>query len=392
MSAIGLLGAALDEVRAYRLRAFLATLSILVGVATLTLIVGLGDIAQATARAVVEREVGRPATLRVSSEGSAGQFAGGALPRLETRLDRYRVDLRSRELTWASRVTAAGVTRPGTVFGVDPALSGIRRFRLAAGRWLIPEDDRLLAPVVVVNVTWLDELPLDKPVGSVLRLSYGTTETAARVVGVVDDGQRESRLYAPAEVLVAQTALARLAGATLFVRTDPSSARTLVQRLTADLRSAGYDRIQILRVDAGNDFASLFAILQLALASIAAISLITGALGILNLGIMTTHQRAREFAIRRSFGATTRDVFVIVMAETVATTSLGGLFGVVAAGALFSGIAYVIGVRLNSADVPPFPGEAAALGLVVSIAIGVLAGLLPARLATRVSIIDTIRA
>jgi putative ABC transport system permease protein len=390
---VGLLSAALEEVGSHRLRALLSTISILVGVATLVLIVALGEIAQSTARSVVERETGRPATLEVSTEESPVAFAR-SLDLVNGRLDRYEVAARSRLLTWSARAGGTSDARPVALIGADPGLAEVRRFRIESGRWLVPDDDELLAPVVVVNKTVAETLGVDQATRpSALRsLDYGVDHTTVRVVGVVDDGQDELRIYAPASVLLRRTGTAGLVGASVVAHVEVARAGLVAQRVTADFRGHGLGQTRILRVDEADAFASLFSLLQLVLASIAAVSLVTGALGVLNLGIVTSRQRAKEFAIRRSFGATSPDIFFMVIAESVTTTVFGGILGVGAAIVLLTLLPTVASGVVDVADLPPFPVNAALIGVAVALAIGLIAGVLPARLATRLSIIDTIRA
>jgi putative ABC transport system permease protein len=392
MNGPGLLAAALDEVRAHRARALLATLSILVGVATLTLIVALGDVAQGATKEMVEREAGRAVTYQVATEGTVGEFVDAILPRLEARLDRYGVEDRSKEYTWTVTAILDAVGRRSSVIGVDSSLAQVRALRIVAGRWIEGNDDRRLAPVAVPNTAWVSEFGASAHVGADVLVDFASGRTTSRIVGVVDDGRRESRLYVPAAVMSRITGTDGIGGATFFFHAEPAGGGPLAARIQADLRAAGWTGVTLLRVDAADDFAGIFTLLQVVLGSIAAVSLVTGGLGILNLGLVTTRQRAREFAIRRSFGATRSDIFVMVMAESVWTTLIGGLLGVGAAAGLLSIGRPFIEASLEGIQLPGFPIGTAMLGLGVSALIGAVAGLLPARSATRVSIIDTIRA
>ena len=102
---------------------------------------------------------------------------------------------------------------------------------------------------------------------------------------------------------------------------------------------------------------------------------------------MTVKHRIREIGIRRSFGATAGRVFFSVMMESVVATVVAGVVGVMIAILVVQepscSSTYVLqGVE----DVPPFPIEAALVGLVAATAVGALAGLLPALVAVRVKV------
>jgi len=114
-------------------------------------------------------------------------------------------------------------------------------------------------------------------------------------------------------------------------------------------------------------------------------------MSLLNIALVTIKQRVREIGIRRSFGATTSRVFFSVMMESVVATFVAGLVGVVGAVGIVNSPLIADHVITNVTDIPPFPISAAVLGLVVSLAVGSLAGLLPALIAVRVKIIDAIR-
>jgi predicted lysophospholipase L1 biosynthesis ABC-type transport system permease subunit len=129
----------------------------------------------------------------------------------------------------------------------------------------------------------------------------------------------------------------------------------------------------------------------LVVSAIAGVILLLGALSLLNVALVTIQQRVREVGIRRSFGATTARVFFSVMMESVVATVVAGAVGVMLSVALITN-PWVAGKLLDGIDdVPPFPLDAAILGLAVSVGVGALAGVLPALLAARVKIVDAIR-
>jgi ABC-type antimicrobial peptide transport system permease subunit len=116
-----------------------------------------------------------------------------------------------------------------------------------------------------------------------------------------------------------------------------------------------------------------------------------GALSLLNIALVTIKQRVREIGIRRSFGATTGRIFFSVMMESIVATLVAGLVGIVAAVGIVNSSFIHKHVFDNVTDIPAFPASAALTGVLVSLAVGALAGLLPALVAVRVRIIDAIR-
>jgi putative ABC transport system permease protein len=392
MNPRGLLAAALDEIAAYRLRTAISVLSIVIGVATLTLIVALGDIGRAATQAVIEREAGRAATLELSSERPASQFISTVLPRLLLRLDRYGAVHRSVMLMAPARATFVAGSQPIAAYGVDPSLDQVRRLRLLAGRWLEISDSKLYAPVIVLNRPMLAAagLALEQAVGQQVPLAIASPGLA-RIIGVIDDGQHDGRIYLSSAFLLRPNTASAIAAATVVVTVDPFDADALASRVISDLSHTGEGRLRVERLDGAEDFSSIVTTLQLVLSAIAAISLISGSLGILNLGLVTVRHRAREFAIRRSFGASRREVFVLVLAESLVTTTLAGLLGIALAGLATAALPILSSSIIDAADLPPFPMTAAIAGLAVAVTVGLAAGAIPAMRATQLSIIETIR-
>jgi len=130
---------------------------------------------------------------------------------------------------------------------------------------------------------------------------------------------------------------------------------------------------------------------KLVIGGVAVLVLFLGALGLVNISLVTVRQRIREIGIRRSFGATAGRVFFAVMMESVVATLAAGVVGVTLAVVIVQNpwVREMVGQGVQ--DLPPFPIEAAIIGLAASAGVGALAGLLPALVAVRVKVIDAIR-
>ena len=123
------------------------------------------------------------------------------------------------------------------------------------------------------------------------------------------------------------------------------------------------------------------------------IVLLVGTIGFVNLSIVTVKQRVREIGIRRSFGATGERVFFSILLESVVGTLLAGIVGIGCAIVTLQNplVQQAITGGLGLTDSVPFPVDAAVLGIVVSVGVGLLAGFIPAVIATRSNVIDAIR-
>ena len=131
--------------------------------------------------------------------------------------------------------------------------------------------------------------------------------------------------------------------------------------------------------------------ITLVVTGVTALILFLGALSLVTMSPGTVRQRVREIGIRRSFGATAGRVFFAVMMESVVGTAAAGVIGVVVAVLVVTNPTLQQLVAQGAIEMPPFPLEAAIIGLGAATVVGALAGLLPALVAVRVKVIDAIR-
>jgi putative ABC transport system permease protein len=136
---------------------------------------------------------------------------------------------------------------------------------------------------------------------------------------------------------------------------------------------------------------NITSILTLFLAAIASISLIVGGIGIMNIMLVSVIERTKEIGLRKSVGATDKDILQQFLVESVMLTFIGGIIGI-AVGALVVGAAYlVIAKVLAIAWTFEFPLSAVLIALAVSSVTGILFGVYPARQAAKKSPIEALR-
>lgn len=393
MNIIGLIGAASDEVRSHKLRVGLSALSIVIGIASLTLIVAIGEIGRSAATVMIERRSGRSATLDIVLErrDPASPSLLEERARIASRLSRYGAYAVSASDIATAMIGAESQSSAVSLVGVDESLAEIRRFRIVEGRWLQRIDGMRFAPLLVANLALARELKSASTqlVGSTFRLTSSIVTTVT-VIGLVDDGQQEARAYVMTET-VGKLGPSPAYGSRLLAWVPPETVGAIAMQIQLEARRAGF-AVEVNRLDDPASLNETITLLQTGLAAIAGLSLVSGAVGILNLGLVTTRHRSREFALRRAFGATKTDIFLIVITETLIMTLLAGVLGLAVAVVGASGLVALASHILDSAEaVPSFPLSAAIVAIVVSATIGVLAGLAPAARATRTSIIEVMR-
>ena len=402
-AATGFVGAVVEawaELRIHRTRVLLSLIGVAVAVCALTTVVGLGAVAEQAQREFSERGGGRPATLSISSYNPE---SGMPAPYEQTRdvyeeaLQRYGISYSSALAYSALQAQFPDGVRDVGVMAVDADYGIMHRIAVEQGRWFADADVDRLAPALVVNEAFLAALGVEDLSADPTAVLLGQRETTAVITGVIPDNYPEE---GPTAYMLV-SAFERVAGPEALAQSQPNLeawvppeiADELAERLRADIAAALGDGAEasVNRSDFAAYGEDPFLPIKLLVGGVAALVLLLGALGLVNISLVTVRQRIREIGVRRSFGATTGRVFFAVLMESVVATMAAGVVGVLAAIAIVKSPAATDAIGQGVIDLPPFPVGAALLGLAASLFVGALAGLLPALVAVRVKVIDAIR-
>ena len=132
-------------------------------------------------------------------------------------------------------------------------------------------------------------------------------------------------------------------------------------------------------------------ILTLFLATIAAISLLVGGIGIMNIMLVSVTERTREIGLRKAVGATEKNILLQFLLEAIFLTGIGGVVGVILGAGLSAAVAIALSQFVGLNWTFSFPFLAASLGFVVSALVGLVFGLYPARQASLKNPIEALR-
>lgn len=145
------------------------------------------------------------------------------------------------------------------------------------------------------------------------------------------------------------------------------------------------------QADALKTVGTITSILTLFLVAVAAISLIVGGIGIMNIMLVSVTERTREIGLRKALGATSKNILTQFLIEAILLTATGGIIGIIL-GASFSFLSSLVLTKyLNLSWSFTFPIEGALLGIAVSGIVGLVFGLYPARKAAQKSPIEALR-
>ena len=392
---VALLVEAWAELHIHKTRILLALIGVALSVAALTTVVGLGNMAREGMVQAQEQSGGRAATVSVEVFTETGNEDPAVLKAaFDSLLERYAVEYASRRAFGQVPFQfPLGVLATETTV-VDRSYGEMRRVNLAAGRWFTEADAAALAPAVIINEAFHRQLgEPDLAVNPVVQI-FQQRPIAATVVGVTPDLHEGA--MPTAMMLTDHYERWGLGGAGgpppalemwLPVDAEPALTAAITGDLQAQFPAA---HVQVYRSDYaawGDPFEGI----QWAVGGIAGLVLLLGAVGLLNISMVTVKYRVREIGIRRSFGATSGRIFFGVMLESVVATFVAGVVGVMLAVAVVKSPWIQDLIAQGISELPPFPVEAALIGIGAATAVGALAGLIPALVAVRVKVIDAIR-
>jgi len=398
---------ALNSLTIHTLRTFLTMLGIVIGVAAVIALVAVGKGAQAQVLSQFESlgvnlvTVSALQSFGFSQSGlqqSSSELTMADVAAIAALAD--TVSLVAPEYSASATVTYGGNTISGSISGVTAAYATVRNRPVSRGRFITTADNDEAAMVVVLGTSVVEDLfgsASVNPVGETIRINRQNYE----VIGVLTTkGSNGPNNQDDVIMMPLHTAQLKLGGAgTTTVRTINLQVRSAEMmdmaqaQVTAILRArhglaAGADddfqvRNQADLLTSVEETSGTFTTL---LGSIAAISLLVGGIGIMNIMLVSVTERTREVGLRKAMGARRGDILVQFLIEAVVISLLGGLVGVI----LGVGGAQVIAPLLGASKAL-VTGQSILLAVAVSLGIGVFFGLYPANRAAGLNPIEALR-
>jgi putative ABC transport system permease protein len=399
---------AFDSLRASKLRSGLTVLGVVIGV---SVVMAMASIVQGIRDQIVRTiQIAGPTTFYVMKVITQTPLNPDRLPKWV----RIRPDLNRDEAErigalpivayasiWAQviqRVEFNGTrTQPQPIVGADDGFTEIQGGDLASGRWFTHAELASGAAVVVLDVDVARRLfgavtPLDKLVRLGGRPAHvvGVYQPAANIFqppgqeiaaivpyGMLDHQftiDKTSQVYIPVKPKPGVTVV------------DAQEAVTIALREMRRLRPADHNNFDMITqdqiLDVFNRITGVFFLVMIALSGVA---LLVGGIGVMAVMMISVTERTREIGVRKAVGATRADILLQFLFEAATLTGAGGLIGIIVG----LGFGRVITLLMHINAVPPV--NLTMLAVLVSISLGLVFGLLPARRAARLDPIDALR-
>ncbi|WP_296751509.1 ABC transporter permease [Thiobacillus sp.] len=390
---------ALRSIRRNLMRSFLTILGIVIGVAAVITMVTLGN---GATKSVSDQISSMGSNLLMVMPGQ--RFGPGAVPGAPFK----SADVEAvRHQIAGVRLVAPMVSKSATavyqannwttaVTGSSNDYFEVGNWEIAAGRSFSEAEERSGKAVCVIGDTVRDKLfGRQNPVGSQIRIKQFSCE----VIGLLKAKGQSSMGSDQDDVVVMplRTVQRRLAGnqdigrLSISVKEGASidAAKEQLTLLLRERRNIGENEDDDFRVmdtrQIAETLTSTTRILTMLLGAVAAVSLLVGGIGIMNIMLVSVTERTREIGIRLAIGALEREVLLQFLIEAVVLSSLGGLIGIAIATAASIFLAGLMNVPYL------FDPAINLLSFFFSAAIGVIFGFFPARRAAGLNPIDALR-
>ena len=278
--------------------------------------------------------------------------------------------------------------------GVTPNYVSIRNAHPDYGRFFTADENATLARVIVICPNVVTKLfGQENPIGKTIKINH----VDFKVIGTLPSkgagsGDQDDMVFVPI-----RTAMKRVLGTQYLHEmavqcTDPQSIPAVMaavenlmrhrHHLPAykenDFRMRNNAEVQATLSGTTKTFSSLLGI-------VAAISLLVGGVGIMNIMLVSVNERTREIGLRKSVGATSRAILLQFLLESIALSVIGGIMGIV----LGVGVSFLVSKFAGWMVVVTY--SAVALSFIFSASVGIVFGFWPARRASRLSPIEALR-
>lgn len=394
---------ALRSLARNKLRTLLTMLGIIIGVAAVICIVGLGSSAGDQVQTQIQSLGDNMLFIQAGSVNTGGFQAGiGAnktllvsdADALVTQIP--AIALVSPEADTNAQIVYTNQNWASRIQGVGPDYFGIRNWPVVIGAPFSRRDVDSAADVCVIGSSTANRLfGGDDPIGKTIRVKNlpVTVIGQLKTKGQSTFGQDQDDVV----MMPYSTVMKKLSGvnwlqtitASIGLKSDESVA---IDQIGSLLRQRHH-----LRADEDDDFSirspdeiaqtvgQITLILTLLLGSVASISLLVGGIGIMNIMLVSVTERTREIGVRMAVGATERDVQRQFLSEAVVLSSIGGIIGVV----------FGIATSAMVSNIMNWPTTVSLLSIAVAVAfsaaVGISFGYYPARKASRLDPIEALR-
>lgn len=401
---------AVSGLQTHKSRSLLTILGIVIGVAAIMIVMSLGQGAQNLILSQIQ-SIGSKTIAVIPGRQPSGPtdltslFADSLKERdlqLLQRTENVPHLSQIMPIVFGAEVAAYGndTYRP-TILGVTPFFSDIYNIYPEEGRIFTDDDVKSYSQVVVIGSKVKTELFGEE---NAIDQKIKIKGRNFRVIGVLPQkGQLSFLNFDEIAIMPYTTAQQYIFGIKYFNRLviqadSEASVPQTAYDIAVTLRNAHNitdtskdDFFIQTQAQALETVGNITNIITFFLAAVAAISLIVGGIGIMNIMLVSVTERTREIGLRKALGATNKNILIQFLIEAVILTGLGGIIGIGAGTGISFGASFLLTNFLNLAWLFSFPLNAALLGIGVAAAVGLIFGIYPAYSASKLNPTEALR-
>jgi len=411
MYIIGLFKSAIKSLNINRWRAFLTMLGIIIGVAGVIMILSVGAGAQSLIFNQIERAGSNLVSILPGASDDEGPPAS-AMGITVTTLHLEDLEAVLNDPAMNNIVAGAGYVQgvaniiyqnqkvDTTFVGTSSTYPEVENAELEYGRWYTDVEDRSLSRVVVLgHQVAIDTFGDIDPLNQKIKIK----KEIFRVIGVVEErgttffGDLDNQVYIPLRTAQKiMLGINHISSARFQVDKDENVPAIIegVKRIIREqhnIDNAGVDDFSVRsQAQALDVLGSVTGALNFFLAAIAAIALLVGGIGIMNIMLVSVTERTAEIGLRKAVGAKPRVIVIQFLVEAITLTFLGGAIGIIV-GALVAGLIALVANYLGYHWEYIVSFTSIILSVGIAVAIGVFFGLYPAIKAAKLNPVEALR-
>ncbi len=385
-----------------KVRSFLSMLGILIGVASVITMLGLGKGATESIKKQLSSLGSNMLVVRSGARRSGGvMLEAGSVARLTEDDARAisrmipSIKYSSSQVRGRAQITYQNKNWSSSIYGADASYEQIHDSKPIAGRFFSDEENSDRRRVAVIGQTIVKEVfGGASPLGEYIKIN----RVSFQVIGILPSkGADAFRDRDDVIIVPVQTAMKRLLGKNYVDEIELEiKSESLMEAAERDITSLLKKRWRL-----GDDEESPFDIRNMAeiqeaisetsktmsmlLAIIAGVSLVVGGIGIMNIMLVSVTERTREIGLRKAVGATRSDILRQFLIEAVVISGFGGVLGIISGWSIGAVLASVSGWSVA------FDATAALAAMFFSMMVGIVFGIYPAKKAAALSPIDSMR-
>lgn len=397
---------ALNTLRVNKMRTVLAILGIVIGIGSVIALLSLGQASQASIANQIESLGSNLLTISPGSTQTGnirGASGGGTTltyddaKAIQTSSKVTTVAKVSPEVSKRSQIITGKNNTNTSVYGVTPIYSEIKKIEMASGLFITDRDLESLGKVAVLGPQVVEDLFGDST-ANVVGQSVRIDKQTFKIIGVTKEKggsgmtNQDDMVYVPLttamKVLYGQNYLSSISveakSEDVMVAAQDEVGYLLLERHKLSDPAKADFRI-MNQSDILSTASSITGTLTSLLSGIAAISLLVGGIGIMNIMLVTVTERTREVGLRKALGAKKKAIIYQFLTEAILLTVIGGFLGMV--------LGIIISYVLSKIMSLPFTISVSSIALAISVSgvIGVVFGWYPAKKASDLQPIEALR-